>query len=181
MINSAQGGNGAQYANAIEGDGLVLNDAQSPYGSVIFEEGLQEPLFSPADLIGGGGIVAGGAKGAGRGFFGRLGARIGGWFGRRAATELVEVGEFKLTNSVAKHLDDVVGRGVSKGLPARPFLNSPLTVREIMSARPGIPDPGGFSGALRWDVPGYFRSSGTWQLVVDPKTNTILHFNFVSP
>ncbi len=31
---------------------------------------------------------------------------------------------------------------------------------------------------LGWDVPGTFRSSsGTWELVVDPSTNTVLHFN----
>jgi hypothetical protein len=42
-----------------------------------------------------------------------------------------------------------------------------------------IPDPQGVAGALRWDVPGGFNgSNGTWQLVVDPKTNTILHFMF---
>ena len=32
--------------------------------------------------------------------------------------------------------------------------------------------------ALRWDVPGVFRgASGTWELVVDTSTNTVLHFN----
>jgi hypothetical protein len=34
-------------------------------------------------------------------------------------------------------------------------------------------------GALRWDVPGTMgKSSGTWELVIDPKTKTILHFLF---
>ena len=41
------------------------------------------------------------------------------------------------------------------------------------------PDPGGVTGALRWDVPGAFRGAeGTWELVYDPASNTILHFNF---
>ena len=35
-------------------------------------------------------------------------------------------------------------------------------------------------GALRWDVAGSFRGAkGTWELVVDMKTKTILHWNFV--
>lgn len=49
----------------------------------------------------------------------------------------------------------------------RPFINSPLTIREIMSTGSGVPDPGGAAGAVRWDVPGTFQGSpGTWQLVV---------------
>jgi hypothetical protein len=50
-----------------------------------------------------------------------------------------------------------------------------------MAAGEPIPDPGGVPGALRWDVPGTFRgSNGVWELVVDPKTQTILHWNFVT-
>ena len=42
-----------------------------------------------------------------------------------------------------------------------------------------IPDPGGVPGALRWDVPGTFnKSTGTWELVIEPRTNRILHFMF---
>lgn len=82
---------------------------------------------------------------------------------------------------VNKHLNAVT----KEGELARPYYSSPgqtLITREIMAAKPPIPDPGGFPGALRWDVPGQFRnSSGTWQLVVDPKTETIFHWNFVTP
>ncbi|MGH2750228.1 MAG: hypothetical protein ACRDK3_05055 [Actinomycetota bacterium] len=54
-------------------------------------------------------------------------------------------------------------------------------MREIMEAADPIPDPGGVPGALRWDVSGaYGGSQGTWQLVVDPNTNTVLHFLFRS-
>ena len=43
-----------------------------------------------------------------------------------------------------------------------------------------VPDPQGVPGALRWDVAGSFNgSSGTWELVVNMRTNEILHFNFV--
>lgn len=36
-----------------------------------------------------------------------------------------------------------------------------------MAAGKGVADPGGVAGALRWNVPGTFRSDqGTWELVV---------------
>ena len=75
--------------------------------------------------------------------------------------------EFRLTDTVARNL------------PTRPYLNSPLTIQEIMAGGKPIPDPGGFPGALRWDVPGAFNgTSGTWELVIDSTTNTVLHFLF---
>lgn len=44
-----------------------------------------------------------------------------------------------------------------------------------------VPVPDAFlQSALRWDAPGFFRGvSGTWELVVDTNTNTVIHFNFV--
>lgn len=86
---------------------------------------------------------------------------------------------FQLTRTVANHLDEVIGSGTFKGEMTRLYINSTLTVREIMAAGKPISDPGGFPGALRWDVPGAFRGkSGVWQLVVHPETDTILHFLF---
>lgn len=86
--------------------------------------------------------------------------------GRAGITEGLSA-EFKLTDTVAKNL------------PTRPYLKSPLTIREIMAGGKPIADPGGVPGALRWDVPGAFNgSTGTWELVIDPKTNTVLHFLF---
>jgi hypothetical protein len=42
-----------------------------------------------------------------------------------------------------------------------------------------IVDPRGIPGALRWDVPGTFRgTTGTWQLVVQQETRTVLHWVF---
>ena len=90
----------------------------------------------------------------------------------------MQVGRFRLTETVANHLGDVVKRGTFKGEAARPFLNSPNAIQEIMSAGKGVADPGGVAGALRWDVSGAFRGSqGTWELVM--KDDLILHFNFV--
>lgn len=54
-----------------------------------------------------------------------------------------------------------------------------MVMQEIMRAGKPVADPGGVPGALRWDVPGALgKTSGTWQLVVDPATKTVLHFLF---
>jgi RHS repeat-associated protein len=98
----------------------------------------------------------------------------------RGAETANEVGTvFRLTETMANHLGDIVKRGPFKGELARPFLkNFQLLVREIMAAGKGVPDPGGVAGALRYDVPGTFRGvEGTWELVV--KDDVILHLNFV--
>jgi hypothetical protein len=71
---------------------------------------------------------------------------------------------------------------VLNNLDSRPFLDSSLTMREIMKAKLPIRDPGGLPSGLRWDVPGVFNGSkGMWQLVVDSGKNIIVHFNFVTP
>ena len=90
-----------------------------------------------------------------------------------------QVGRFRLTETVARHADDIVKRGAHAGQPARPYLNSPQTIEQIIQTGRGVPDPGGVVGTLRYDVAGTFRGSqGTWELVVS-KGNEILHFNFV--
>jgi hypothetical protein len=67
------------------------------------------------------------------------------------------------------------------GRLARPYGNSTLTIQNIMDAAKPVLDPGGVPGALRWDVPGSMNgSTGVWELVVDPRTKTILHFLFKS-
>lgn len=76
--------------------------------------------------------------------------------------------ELKLTATVASHA------------ASRPFVNSPHLVEIIMDASKGVQDPQGIANALRWDVPGFYNGKeGTWELVVDMATDTILHFNFV--
>ena len=48
-----------------------------------------------------------------------------------------------------------------------------------MDPKPPVPDPGGVPGALRWDVQGTMNGTrGIYELVVDPKTGTVLHFLF---
>jgi hypothetical protein len=97
-----------------------------------------------------------------------------------ALKPIVNPDSLKLTNTVANHLDEVVKRGPYAGQSARPYLKSKLLLKEIMEAKVPIPDPRGVPGALRWDVPGTFRGTdGVWELVVDPVSETILHWNFV--
>lgn len=52
-------------------------------------------------------------------------------------------------------------------------------VDEIMAAATPRLDPGGVPSALRWDAPGAFNgTAGTYELVIDTSTNTVLHFLF---
>ena len=83
--------------------------------------------------------------------------------------------DLRFSRTVARHLDDVT----KDGRPARPYMNSRQLLQEIMDAQPPRPDPGGVPGGLRWDVPGHIqKTEGTWELVVDPNTNIILHWVF---
>ena len=60
----------------------------------------------------------------------------------------------------------------------RPYLKNTLLIDEIMTTAPR-PDPGGVSTALRWDAAGSFNGSvGSYGLVIDRATNTVLHFQF---
>jgi hypothetical protein len=63
----------------------------------------------------------------------------------------------------------------------RPYNESGLTAQEIMRGSTPKPDPQGVPTALRWDTPGSMNgSNGTWELVVDTQTNTVVHFLFKS-
>lgn len=54
-------------------------------------------------------------------------------------------------------------------------------MQEIMDSKPPSRDPRGVPGALRWNVQGTMNGSkGVYELVVDPKTNTVLHFLYKS-
>ena len=95
------------------------------------------------------------------------------------------VDELRLTNTVATHLNEFTIRTAADGSRYttfdRPFINSPLLYEEIIKSRIPVPDPRGVQGALRWDVPGSYRGKeGTWELVIDKNTKTVLHFNFTT-
>jgi RHS repeat-associated protein len=72
-------------------------------------------------------------------------------------------------------------RTVLNNVSTRPFINSPLTINEIISTTSGVADPQGSPGLIMYNVPGSYNDSmGTYQLLIDPVTNTIYHFNYVS-
>ncbi|MDR1199327.1 MAG: hypothetical protein LBK94_10035 [Prevotellaceae bacterium] len=85
---------------------------------------------------------------------------------------------YTFTKTAARHLTDPVKHGKNAGQLARPYMNSPLTVKEIMSVGKGVPDVW-FKGGMNYRVPGTFRGSqGIWELGINPNTNVIYHFNF---
>ncbi|MGW2843260.1 RHS repeat-associated core domain-containing protein [Streptomyces sp. NPDC001493] len=88
----------------------------------------------------------------------------------------IDADDLKMTRTVANHFDDVT----KDSRVVRPYMRSTQVVREIMEGSAPKMDPRGAAGAVRWDTPGDMNGrSGTWELVVDTETNTILHFNFV--
>jgi RHS repeat-associated protein len=129
-----------------------------------------------------GGAVGGAVVGAGVGFAAEAlglvggGSAAGGTVGDISVVSFEGAGaaegsatELQLTKTVANHA------------ASRPYVNSELLAREIMSTGRGVADPGGVATALRWDVPGAFNGTeGIWELVVDQRINTILHFLFKS-
>jgi len=109
--------------------------------------------------------------------------------GIASAGFLAEVGVGALANSLAARVLALninpaalgITGTVAANIASRPFVQSTLLRIEIMAADNPRLDPEGVLGAVRWDVPGAFNGTqGTWQLVVNAFTNTILHFNFTS-
>jgi hypothetical protein len=84
----------------------------------------------------------------------------------------------ELSSTVAGHAADTYTDLSGALRVTRPYLGSPSTVRAIMDSASGIADPGGLSGALRWDVAGHLNNSaGAYELVVD-SGGRIVHFLF---
>ncbi|MET7713454.1 RHS repeat-associated core domain-containing protein [Streptomyces sp. NPDC005407] len=143
-------------------------------------------------------VAAGGSLGAGatlaafgsklRGLYGRLGsesaqaapgdtaalARLLDAPGALASK--INADDLKMTRTVANHFNDIT----KDSRVARPYMRSTQVVREVMEGSAPKLDPQGAAAAVRWDTPGAMNGrSGTWELVVDANTNTIVHFNFV--
>jgi filamentous hemagglutinin len=54
-------------------------------------------------------------------------------------------------------------------------------MKEIMEAGKAVPDPGGVPGGFTLGCSGAVNGSkGTWELVIDTKSSTVLHFVFNS-
>lgn len=87
----------------------------------------------------------------------------------------INANDLRLTKTVENHLEDLNKAGEK----ARPYGDSRALMQQIMDAKSPVPDPGGVPGALRWDVQGLMNGNkGYYELVVDPKNNTVLHFLF---
>ena len=105
----------------------------------------------------------------------------------------VNASELKFSNTAENHFYDLnprdtvikVGDGkitrTFKGESNRPYVNSNGTTTfldEIMNGGTPKPDKA-LPNGLRWDVPGEFNGKlGTWELVVNKDTNTVVHFLF---
>jgi hypothetical protein len=94
--------------------------------------------------------------------------------------DAIDFGNLRFTDTAANHA------------ASRPYVDSPLTLEEIVRAADPVPDPGGLPNGWKWEVPGSTaRSSsytdtsrntsfGTWEVVIDLDTNTVVHFLFDS-
>ena len=91
--------------------------------------------------------------------------------------------KLKMSQTVQNHMNDVIKKGPNAGQFSRPYIDSDgttLLLKEIMESGNPVPDAI-LQSSLRWDISGTFRgSTGTWELVVDTSTNTVVHFNFVA-
>ncbi|MFR4350197.1 MAG: hypothetical protein ACLT3H_00840 [Roseburia sp.] len=103
--------------------------------------------------------------------------------GKGGSYVLPNAEDLKMSQTVQNHMNDVIKKGPNAGQLSRPYIDSDgttLLLKEIMESTAPVPDVVLQSG-VRWDVSGTFRgSTGTWELVVDTSTNTVVHFNFVS-
>ena len=110
----------------------------------------------------------------------------------KESMDVIDVSSLKMTKTVEDHFYEFTGKtkinketSVAlqyKGESSRPYVKSAGTntiLDEIIKAMDPIPDPRGVPNTVRWDVPGTFNGkSGTWELVINKETNTILHFLF---
>ena len=79
----------------------------------------------------------------------------------------IDIENLNYSKTVTGHLD-------------RPYQESKLLINEIMESKTPIPDPQG-TNALYWEVNGTFNgSTGYYELLIDPASNTVWHFVFKS-
>ncbi len=97
---------------------------------------------------------------------GRAGSGINGKY-NIAKSYGIDVENLKFSKTVQSHT-------------GRPYQDSKLLINEIIESTVPMPDPRG-TGALSWTVKGTFNGSkGTYELIIDPKSNTVWHFVFKS-
>lgn len=80
----------------------------------------------------------------------------------------IDVSNLNYSNTSMKHFFE------------RPYMKYNTVIEEIMKAQNPIIDPKA-PASLKWDVSGSWNNSiGNWELIINPKTNTIYHFLFNS-
>ena len=87
-----------------------------------------------------------------------------------------------LTDSIVNELIKKAGslkrsKTVLKNLKSRPYINSTLTIRNIMKSAKPVVDKS-LKNGLKWVRGRYNGRYGTWELVIDITTKTIVHFLF---
>ena len=108
------------------------------------------------------------------------------------------IGRYKYrAEGMRRHFYETIGRNrkvqptdplpSGQGQLDRPYMRSPQLIAEIMATAPGTQDVS-VPTARRWEVQGTYQPNGspkpvhgTWELVIDLRTNEILHFLFRSP
>jgi hypothetical protein len=86
-----------------------------------------------------------------------------------------------ITNNLIKHAETLKRTAtVMNNAATRPYIHSTQLIQQIIKSAPSMKDPQTATG-LKWVVEGTFNASrGTYELVIDPVTHTILHFLFQS-
>ena len=87
--------------------------------------------------------------------------------GGKASNYGIDMGNLNFSNTVQNHI-------------GRPYQESKLLINEIIESKPPVPDTRG-TNALSWIVEGTFNgSTGYYELIIDPASNTVWHFVFKS-
>jgi hypothetical protein len=97
--------------------------------------------------------------------------------GGAAAAPEIDAYNLSMTKTVEGHIDEISKNGTL----ARPYGDSRATMQLIIEGTKPTADPQGNPNTLRWDAPGTMNGSrGSYQLVIDTSTNTVLHWQFES-
>ncbi|MHB8107450.1 MAG: RHS repeat-associated core domain-containing protein [Candidatus Cryosericum sp.] len=96
--------------------------------------------------------------------------------GTSTATAIAKTVDYLVENAESLKRSGTVMTEVAE----RPYIDSTSIIREIMQSGTAVQD-GGLETGLKWVTSGMWNGSeGTWTLVVDVATQTIIHFQFRS-
>lgn len=85
---------------------------------------------------------------------------------------------FSTANNYGIDMDNLNYSNTVQNHIGRPYQDSKLLINEIIESKPPLPDPHG-TNALSWTVEGTFNgSTGYYELIIDPESNTVWHFVF---